>query len=66
MLERHQEEGSPVSEAFRLSQFWYDDKTGRQLVLEAIDHSSSELKIVLVSLSPAYRDILKIQREKEN
>ncbi|OWZ20036.1 hypothetical protein PHMEG_0005607 [Phytophthora megakarya] len=64
LLERHQEEDAPVSEAFRLLQL-YDEKTGRTLTQEVIDHSSSELKIAFVSISTAYRDFFKIRREKE-
>ncbi|KAH7462962.1 hypothetical protein KRP22_001574 [Phytophthora ramorum] len=66
LLERHQEEDAPVSEDFRLSQFWYDDKTGRALAQEAIDHSSSELRIAFVSTPAAYRDFLKLQSEEQD
>lgn len=43
---------------------WYDEKTGRALAQEAIDHSSSELRIAFVSTPAAYRDFLKIQSEE--
>ncbi|EEY53906.1 N(6)-adenine-specific DNA methyltransferase 2, putative [Phytophthora infestans T30-4] len=66
LLGRHHEEDAPVSEDFRLSQFWYDEKTGRALAQEAIDHSSNELKIAFVSTPAAYRDFLKIQSEEED
>ncbi|RQM08942.1 hypothetical protein DD237_008322 [Peronospora effusa] len=67
LLEQHQQdEDAPVSEDFRLSQFWYDEKTGRALAQEAIDHSSNELKIAFVSTPAAYRDFLKIQSEEKD
>ncbi|OWZ16349.1 LOW QUALITY PROTEIN: N(6)-adenine-specific DNA methyltransferase 2 [Phytophthora megakarya] len=56
---------APVSEDFRHSQFWYNEKTGRALAQAAIDHSSNELKIAFVSAPAAYRDLFKIQCEKE-
>ncbi|CAH0522009.1 unnamed protein product [Peronospora belbahrii] len=68
LLERHQEDenkDTPVSEDFRLSQFWYDEKTGRALAQEAIDHSSKELKIAFVSTPAAYRAFLTIQSEEK-
>ncbi|CEG38744.1 n-adenine-specific dna methyltransferase [Plasmopara halstedii] len=55
-----------LSENFRLSQFWYDEKTGRALAQEAIDHSSSELKIAFVSTPSAYHAFLKIMSEMED
>ncbi|KAF4320903.1 hypothetical protein BBO99_00003708 [Phytophthora kernoviae] len=67
LLSRHEEEEEEtVSEDFRLSQFWYDETTGRALAQEAIDHSSSELKIAFVSTPAAYRDFLKIQKEEQD
>ncbi|KAG7399822.1 EEF1A lysine methyltransferase 1 [Phytophthora boehmeriae] len=53
-----------VSEDFRLSQFWYDDKTGRALAQEAIDHSKDK-RVAFVSTPAAYRDFLKIQEESD-
>ncbi|KUF82291.1 N(6)-adenine-specific DNA methyltransferase 2 [Phytophthora nicotianae] len=50
----------------QLAHSWYDEKTGRALAQEAIDHSSSELKIAFVSTPAAYRDFLKIQSEEED
>jgi hypothetical protein len=44
---------------------WYDDRTGRALAQEAIDHSKA-LRIAFVSTPAAYRDFLKIQREAED
>ncbi|TDH67339.1 hypothetical protein CCR75_003356 [Bremia lactucae] len=54
-----------VSEDFRLSQFWYDDQTGRALAQEAIDQSK-EKRIAFVSTPAAFRDFLKIQNESES
>ncbi|KUF82290.1 N(6)-adenine-specific DNA methyltransferase 2 [Phytophthora nicotianae] len=54
-----------VSEDFRLSQFWYDDRTGRALAQEAIDQSK-EKRIAFVSTPAAYRDFLKIQEESDS
>ncbi|GMF24815.1 unnamed protein product [Phytophthora lilii] len=45
---------------------WYDEKTGRALAQEAIDHSSSELRIAFVSTPAVYRDFLKIQSDVED
>ncbi|OWZ24432.1 N(6)-adenine-specific DNA methyltransferase 2 [Phytophthora megakarya] len=45
---------------------WYDEKVGRALAQEAIDHSSIELKIAFMSTLAAYRDFLNIQRETKN
>ncbi|RLN46524.1 hypothetical protein BBJ28_00013853 [Nothophytophthora sp. Chile5] len=64
--EEEEEEEAQVSEDFRLSQFWYDEKTGRALAQEAIDHSSHELKVAFVSTPAAYRDFLKIKNEEED
>ncbi|OWY94442.1 N(6)-adenine-specific DNA methyltransferase 2 [Phytophthora megakarya] len=50
----------------KVSSNWYDEKTGRALAQEAIDHSSCDLKIAFVSTPAAYHDLLKIQREKED
>ncbi|TDH67226.1 hypothetical protein CCR75_001603 [Bremia lactucae] len=63
LQETHKEDNAFVSEDFRLSQFWYDEQTGRSLAKEAIEHSSNELKIAFVSTPAAYRDFLKIQSE---
>jgi hypothetical protein len=46
-----------------LSCSWYDERTGRALAQEAIDHSSDELRIAFVSTPAAYRDFLKIVKE---
>jgi hypothetical protein len=45
---------------------WYDEETGRALAQEAIDHSSSELRIAFVSTPAAYRDFLKILSEEQD
>ncbi|CEG38745.1 n-adenine-specific dna methyltransferase 2 [Plasmopara halstedii] len=54
-----------VTENFRLSQFWYDDQTGRALAQEAIDQSKAK-RIAFVSAPAAYRDFLKIQNESDS
>uniref|UniRef100_A0AAV1U3F4 N(6)-adenine-specific DNA methyltransferase 2 n=1 Tax=Peronospora matthiolae TaxID=2874970 RepID=A0AAV1U3F4_9STRA len=59
------EEDAAVSEDFRLSQFWYDDRTGRALAQEAIDQSK-KMRIAFVSTPAAYRDFLKIQEESDS
>ncbi|KAG6616361.1 N(6)-adenine-specific DNA methyltransferase 2 [Phytophthora cinnamomi] len=59
------QEDATVSEDFRLSQFWYDDRTGRALAQEAIDQSK-EKRIAFVSTPAAYRDFLKIQEESDS
>ncbi|RLN20422.1 hypothetical protein BBJ28_00022032 [Nothophytophthora sp. Chile5] len=72
LIQQHEEEEeeAQVSEDFRLSQLWvycwYDEKTGRALAQEAIDHSSHELKVAFVSTPAAYRDFLKIKNEEED
>uniref|UniRef100_A0AAV1U3T0 N(6)-adenine-specific DNA methyltransferase 2 n=1 Tax=Peronospora matthiolae TaxID=2874970 RepID=A0AAV1U3T0_9STRA len=66
LLERSQEDDVSVPEDYRLSQFWYDEKTGRALAQEAIDHSTHECKIAFVSTPAAYRDFLKIQSEESD
>ncbi|KAI9921370.1 hypothetical protein PsorP6_001328 [Peronosclerospora sorghi] len=59
------QQDSAVAEDFRLSQFWYDDRTGRALAQEAIDQSR-EKRIAFVSTPAAYRDFIKIQRENSD
>ncbi|KAL4161043.1 hypothetical protein PRNP1_001600 [Phytophthora ramorum] len=59
------QQDAAVSEDFRLSQFWYDDSTGRALAQEAIDHSKQK-RIAFVSTPAAYRDFLKLQEESDS
>ncbi|CAI5741990.1 unnamed protein product [Hyaloperonospora brassicae] len=54
-----------VAEDFRLSQFWYDDRTGRALAQEAIEQSK-EMRIAFVSTPAAYRAFVQIQDESDS
>ncbi|CAI5723822.1 unnamed protein product [Peronospora destructor] len=64
LQEQQVQQDAGVSDDFRLSQFWYDNRTGRALAQEVIDQSKEKC-IAFVSTPAAYRYFLKIQEESE-
>ncbi|OQR95225.1 N(6)-adenine-specific DNA methyltransferase [Achlya hypogyna] len=59
------EEDNDVSEDFRLSQFWYDAKTGDALALEAMDHSNGG-PIAFVSTPAAFKALKALYPDRDN
>ncbi|OQS05162.1 peroxisomal multifunctional enzyme [Thraustotheca clavata] len=59
------DEDNDVSEDFRLSQFWYDKKTGDALAMEAMEQSNGG-PIAFVSTPAAYKALKAMYPEREN
>ncbi|KDO30290.1 hypothetical protein SPRG_19836 [Saprolegnia parasitica CBS 223.65] len=59
------DEDNDVSEDFRLSQFWYDTKTGDALALEAMEHSNGG-PIAFVSTPAAFKALKALHPERKN
>ncbi|CAK4611710.1 hypothetical protein LEN26_017847 [Aphanomyces euteiches] len=58
-------EESEVSEDFRLSQFWYDKKTGDALALEALEKSNGG-PIAFVSTPAAFKALKAIEPDRKD
>ncbi|CAK4608389.1 hypothetical protein LEN26_017001 [Aphanomyces euteiches] len=59
------EESTDVSEDFRLSQFWYDDKTGETLAREALEKSKGG-PIAFLSTPAAFKALKKLEPERKD
>ncbi|EQC27721.1 hypothetical protein, variant 2 [Saprolegnia diclina VS20] len=59
------DEDDDVSEDFRLSQFWYDQKTGDALALEALEKSKGG-PIAFLSTPAAFKALKAMEPERDN